>query len=228
MSTAAYAPNTQENTTAVAQPHPSPNVKNPDHVANTGIEEESTYVLTLRTNREFHERINDLRKQYFPPQLNKLDAHITLFHALPGSQLASIVSDLLETARTQQRFQIKTLKPLKYAHGVALDASNEDAHRLWTAFERKWGPAGADFLSKQDRQFKAHYTVQNKVEKEVADQTWEEVRDRFESDQGEAIGFTLYKYMKSGHWRFQRTFKFAVEPSPATSLADFPPLGNPA
>lgn len=91
---------------------------------------------------------------------------------------------------------------------------------------RKWGPAGADFLSKQDQQFKAHYTIQNKVEKDVAQHTWEEVRDRFKSDYGRAIGFTLYQY-KDGHWRYQRTFDFLESPSPTMSSADFPPLGKP-
>ncbi|CAF9929312.1 MAG: mannose-1-phosphate guanyltransferase [Heterodermia speciosa] len=227
MSTAAYTPKTQENT-IVAQRPPSPHIKNPDHFANTGIDEDSTYVLTLQTNREFHERINDLRRQYFPAQLNKIDAHITLFHALPGSRLGFILSDLLEIARTEQRFRIQTIKPLQWTHGVALDANNHCAHRLWKLLERKWGSAGADFLSKQDRGgFKAHYTIQNKVEKEVAKQTWEEVRDRFESDEGEVLGFTLYKYAKSGHWIYQQAFDFAESLGPTMSSVDFPSLGNP-
>ena len=228
MSTAAYAPKTQEKTTLVAQPPPSPHIQNQDHVANTGIDEDSTYVLTLRTNREFHERINDLRKQYFPAQLNKIGAHITLFHALPGSQLGPIISDILEIANTQQGFEIQTIRPLKMSHGVALDANNQDAHRLWDTLVRKWGPAGADFLSKQDQQFKAHYTIQNKVEKDVAEKTWEEARAQFKSDEGRAVGFTLYKYMKGGHWRYQRTFDFAESLVSTMSSVDFPPLGNPA
>ena len=114
------------------------------------------------------------------------------------------------------------------SHGVALDANNQEAHRLWDTLVRKWGPAGADFLSKQDQQFKAHYTIQNKVERDVAQHTWEEIRDRFKGDEGQAIGFTLYQYKKDGHWRYQRAFDFAELPRPPMSPADFPPLGKPA
>ena len=228
MSAATYDPKSLEAPTITAQRPLWPPIKNPDHVANTGIEEDSTYVLTLRTNREFHERINDLRKQYFPAQLNKIGAHITLFHALPGSRLESIVSHLLEIVQTQQGFPIQIIKPIKMSHGVALDANNQEAHRLWDTLVRKWGPSGADFLSKQDQQFKAHYTIQNKVEKEVARHTWEEISDRFKGDEGQAIGFTLYQYKKDGHWRYQRAFDFAESPRPPISSADFPPSGNPA
>lgn len=203
-----------------------PRPRDPNHIPNTGFDEESTYVLTLTTNREFHQRINDLRKQYFPPQLNKIGAHITLFHALPGSQLPTIIADLLDLASTQSSFSIKIIEPLKMSHGVALNAKNQEAHRLWNSLMQKWGPAGADFLSKQDQSFRAHYTIQNKAEKDVAQKAWEEVKDRFKSDEGEAIGFTLYRYMKGGYWRYQRTIDFTKSVPPAMSSNDFPTLGG--
>ena len=236
MSTAPYTPACRPNASAgdqttevsVAQRQPSPRPKNPDHIANTGIEEDSTYVLTLRTNREFHERINHLRKQHFPPQLNKIGAHITLFHALPGSQLTTIISDIISLVHTESSFTMRTSEPIKMSYGVALNANSQDARRLWDILAQKWGPTGADFLSKQDQHFKAHYTIQNKAEKDVAQKSWEEVKENFRSDQGRAIGFTLYKYLKGGYWRYQRTFDFKEETPPHMSSADFPPLGNPA
>ena len=225
--TAACAPKTQEITTIRAQRPPSPRVKNPDHVANTAIDEKSLYVLTLQTNRDFHDRINDLQKQYVPAQLNNVGAHITLFHALPGSRLNSIVTDLLEIAPPVQRFQIKTLEPRLMSHGVALDTNIHHARPLWKTLHQKWGPAGADFLSKQDQQFDAHYTIQNQVEKDVAIKTWEKVRERFKCDKGWAIGFTLYKYTKGGNWRFHRNFEFA-KPVKAENLSvDVPQFGKP-
>ena len=201
-------------------------LQNPDHIANTGIEEESTYVLTLRTDPDFHKRINNLRKLYFPAHLNKIGAHITLFHALPGSQLDTITSDLLAFTPLRTPFPIRTLEPMKMAYGVALNAKNRDADGIFSALKETWGPMGGDFLSKQDQHFKAHYTIQNKATKEVALATWEEVKDGFRGDEGTAIGLTLYQYLKGGHWKFQRHFDFAKSTVPAFSSSDFPALGE--
>ena len=202
--------------------------RNPDHIANTGVEEESTYVLTLRTDPEFHKRIENLRKLYFPPQLNKIGAHITLFHALPGSKLDTITSDLLAFTPLRTPFPIRTLEPTKLAYGVALNAKSREADGIFGALKEKWGPTGGDFLSKQDQHFKAHYTIQNKATKEVALATWEEVKDGFRSDEGTAIGLTLYQYLKGGRWKFQRHFDFAKLPVPAFSSVNFPKLGEAA
>ena len=227
ISTAANAPKTQRIKTSAARRPPSPHVKNPDHVAKTAIDDKAVYVLALQTDRDFHQRINDLRKQYFPPRLNKVGAHITLFQALPGSQLDSIVSDLLEIAHPERRFQINTVRARLMPYGVALDAKINQARRLWKTLHQKWGPAGADFLSKQDQQFDAYYTIQNKVEKDVAIQTWEKVRQRFKCEKGWAIGLTLYKYTKGGQWTFHRTFDFAKPVEPQTPPADVPPFRQP-
>jgi hypothetical protein len=53
--------------------------------------EEKVYVLTLLTGKAHHTRMTDVRTKYFPENLNKLDAHLTLFHALPASKLESLV-----------------------------------------------------------------------------------------------------------------------------------------
>ena len=64
------------------------------------------------------------------------------------------------------------------------------------------------FLSKQDRGFRAHYTVQNKVdEEEVIERTLEEVK-AFEGSTGTVDGLSLYRYDK-GYWRHERDFWFA-------------------
>ena len=212
------------------QREPSPRLRDPNHIPNTASEEESTYVLTLRTDHAFHQRINDLRKQYFPPRLNKIGAHITLFHALPGSQLESILTDISAVTHKHSPFPVSTHEPMRMSHGVALSAKNAKANEVFNDFKQRWGPADADFLSKQDQSFRAHYTIQNKAEKEVADKSWEEVRNNFKRDHGQAIGLTLYQYMKGGRWKFKSHFDFARPAVPAApvvgSSADFPPLGH--
>ncbi len=66
---------------------------------NTPHAETDVYVLTLRTDVEHHAHIAALRTRYFPPKLNKITSHVTLFHALPHSKLDKIQADVVDMLR---------------------------------------------------------------------------------------------------------------------------------
>ena len=178
-------------------------VRRDDHIANTAHEEEESYILTLRTDPSHHQRITALRTQYFPAKLNKLSAHIALFRALPGSQLAVIEADISALAEKQHSFPIATGKAFLLGHGVAIDANVPPARGIYDGLKEKW----AGFLSKQDKSFKAHYTIQNKAEDGVPQRTLEELREKFEGSQGLVDGLSLYRYDR-GYWRHMKDFMF--------------------
>jgi hypothetical protein len=46
--------------------------------------QEQPLILTLKLDEESRAFFNAQRKQYFPPERNFLDAHLTLFHQLPA------------------------------------------------------------------------------------------------------------------------------------------------
>ena len=52
------------------------------------------------------------------------------------------------------------------------------------------------FLSAQNKSFKAHYTIQNKVGEEEAERTMEEVRGVFEGSRGRVDGLSLFRYKR--------------------------------
>lgn len=174
-----------------------------DHTANTAQEEEDSYILALHTDPEHHKRVTALRTRYFPPKLNKLSAHIALFRALPGSQLATIETDVAAAAEKQQSFSIATGRAYLLGHGVAIDADAPPARAIYNGFKDKW----EGFLSKQDKSFKAHYTIQNKVEDGVPQRTLEELQRSFEGSRGQVDGLSLYRYDR-GHWRHMKDFMF--------------------
>ncbi len=174
-----------------------------DHTANTAQEEEDSYILALHTNPEHHKRVTALRTQYFPPKLNKLSAHIAIFRALPGSQLNTIEADVSAAAEKQQSFSIATGKAYLLGHGVAIDANAPPAKGIYNGLKDKW----EKFLSKQDKSFKAHYTIQNKVEDGVPQRTLEELQKNFEGSQGQVDGLSLYRYDR-GYWRHEKDFMF--------------------
>lgn len=78
-----------------------------------------------------------------------------------------------------------------------------EAGEIHERLREKW----AGFLSKQDQSFRAHYTVQNKVEKDNAERTLQEVRGTFRGEEGGLGGLVLYRYDR-GFWRDEREFEF--------------------
>ena len=47
-------------------------------------EGEAPLIVTARLPRDLHARYTALRKAHFPSERNYLEAHVTLFHALPA------------------------------------------------------------------------------------------------------------------------------------------------
>ena len=46
--------------------------------------EDAPLILTAQLPRDLHARFTALRTAHFPPERNYLEAHVTLFHALPA------------------------------------------------------------------------------------------------------------------------------------------------
>lgn len=202
ITTTPHAPYSQQSGPYTAQTYQ----RRDEHKARTSNEHEKSYVLTLHTDKKHHKQMTSLRERYFPPKLNKLDAHIALFRALPGSQLPRITEDIASLAATQTPFSIKASEPfrMKYGVGIHVVDSSGQARGLHEKLKAQWKP----FLSQQDGSFKAHYTVQNKVEDEAAvNRTMNELGDEFNGSQGQVQGLTLYRYDR-GYWTKERDFAF--------------------
>jgi len=171
------------------------------------------YILTLTTDPELHRVMNRLRKQYFPPELNKLEAHLTLFHALPRSQLDGKVFPALEAlVQKTSPFKLGATTPFKLKKGIAIglpkDLGGNAARDIHHTLLRQWD----DFLSRQDRGgFQAHFTVMNKVdEPENVEKAFNEIQSGWKPSYGTAKGLTLWKY-HAGVWEFTRSLDFTAK-----------------
>lgn len=184
----------------------------PSHVPKTSSAEDSVYVLTLLTDAKHHRTLTETRKKYFPPRLNRLEAHITLFHALPGSLLEeSIKPTLREISSKTNQFHLLAATPFRLNKGIAIglpkSSGGDDARQVHQQLKAAWG----DFLSRQDAGgFAAHYTIMNKVddEKEVQ-KAFEQVQDEWKGCHGTVLGLSLFKYDR-GNWVHNEDFKFAT------------------
>lgn len=162
-------------------------------------------IVTLQMEPQAAERFTALRRTHFPPERNWLDAHVTLFHALPGEEVARVRGVLAEEARTDA-FDVRVGEVQRLGRGTALRlvAPELDAlhHRL---LRRLRDELGDDALTAQDRQrLRAHVTVQNKVTPDAARQ----LADRLEVDiapwTAQARALELWRY-DGGPWSPEET-----------------------
>ncbi|KAI1259751.1 hypothetical protein F5Y18DRAFT_408105 [Xylariaceae sp. FL1019] len=181
-----------------------------DHKPKVGNESEDLYILSLKTDPKHQAHMSQLRKQYFPAKLLKVDAHITLFHALPGSQLDIITSDLTSLSSSTRSFPIAAQKPFRMAKGVGMSVSGlAEAESIFTELQSKWW----DSLSTQDRRkFKGHYTLMNKVndEDEIV-KCLHELKRESTCCEGVVTGLQLFRYDR-GFWRHREDFQFHSVP----------------
>ena len=179
-----------------------------EHKAHTTHAHEQSYILTLHTDEQHHDYMTTLRERYFPRELNRLDAHIALFRALPGSRLPRIKEDIASLVATQAPFSILAKETFRMKRGAGIRVFDSGhMQSIYARLSAQW----KEFLSQQDRGFKPHYTVQNKVEDEaVVQRTMEELGDKFTDSPGRVLGLRLWRYAK-GNWKHDQDFAFTEE-----------------
>ena len=65
------------------------------------VVDEAPLILSAVLDAPVQQRLNVLRRAHFPAERNHLDAHVTLFHHLPGTEedaVAAAVEDAVATA----------------------------------------------------------------------------------------------------------------------------------
>lgn len=150
-------------------------------------------VVSLQLEEQTQERFEVERRALFPPGRTVVGAHLTLFHALPGGLRADLTRVLREV---REPFALEVGAPYSLGRGVAYRLRSpalDAAHRGW---QERWRA----HLTRQDAQpLRAHVTVQNKVEPDVARRTLADLEDGFEpwTTTGTALRVWRYDY---GPW----------------------------
>jgi 2'-5' RNA ligase len=161
-------------------------------------------VLTLKLDESSFDYLDRLRQQYFPPQRNFLKAHLTLFHALPGSQKASIGKTLQEFCSSISLLHL-LFSQLRYlGQGVAIEVDCPQLKQLRLRLQETWKM----WLSPQDRQgYRPHVTIQNKVMSDEARQLYEQLESEWQPFNGYGEGLLLWHY-QGGPWNLVNEFPF--------------------
>ncbi len=161
-------------------------------------------VLTLALDEGAQQRFEELRRAHFPPELNQIPAHLTLFHTLPEQDETLLL--LSEHAMEQQVFPMRVAEVRSIGRGVAYFLESPAAKAL----HHNLSGGFADHLSGQDRQgFRPHVVAQNKVAPNVAKQTLAMLQAEFQPWTCKAVGLDLWRYLH-GPWQHLRRFAFTA------------------
>ncbi len=159
-------------------------------------------ILTLTIEKETSLFFNGLRQKHFPPSRNFIDAHLTLFHALPNE--VAIINAVEDMCKLQKSFMLQVEKPVSLGNGVAFKIESDELMHLHKTLQNKW----LNFLSLQDRQkLWPHITVQNKVPVQEARELLNDLRKGFTPVATLATGLQLWEYL-NGPWKLVEDFYF--------------------
>ncbi|WP_299954029.1 2'-5' RNA ligase family protein [uncultured Modestobacter sp.] len=168
-------------------------------------------IVTLLLDRAAQERFDRLRAEHFPARplsgahrepasgggkgVFRLQAHVTLFHALPGEQLEPVRRELAAAA-DRPAFDVTVTGVRFLGRGVALDLGSSQLTALRTRLAGAFDP----WLTRQDRQWsRPHVTVQNKVAPDVARALHAQLSAGFVPETVTARGLGLWHY-RGGPW----------------------------
>src|SRR4051812_48169173 len=103
-------------------------------------------ILTLALDSVSFVYFNSLRQKHFPPDRNYINAHLTLFHALPSEQ--EIFERVRELSEKANSFKIMVPEPMSIGKGVAFKLESNELLHLHRKLRNEWGTV----LTPQDKQ----------------------------------------------------------------------------
>jgi len=168
------------------------------------MQETAPLILTLAFDEPSFAIFEQQRRRYFPPQLNVVPAHLTLFHHLPGEQLSSIQQTIEAACSDRWSFDLDVTGLRSLGRGVAYVLKSPELSEMRKRLALHWN----DWLTPQDRQnHNPHVTVQNKVNPTQARALLEDLTESFRPFQVAGIGLDLWRY-RQGPWEKVRSFLF--------------------
>lgn len=160
-------------------------------------------IVTAEMAAEDFAWLDRLRQQHFPPERNRLRAHLTIFHALPPSAEPEVRRALaVEASGTPPNAAIAGLMNL--GGGVAYRVVSVELEQIREALAARF----QGLLTAQDSAgWRPHVTIQNKVSSSTA----RALQSRLEADFRERplgiAGLGLHRYL-DGPWERLALFPF--------------------
>ena len=153
-------------------------------------------ILTAALDEGAFAWFDDLRRTHFPPHRNRVPAHLTLFHALPGDEEPAIAAWVKAACQRRAPMKLDVRGPWSIGRGVAYRLASAELDD----FRQELVNAFRPWLTAQDQApFRPHITIQNKVEPAAARHLLEHLQQEFEPFDIVAQGVQVWRYM-GGPW----------------------------
>ena len=165
-------------------------------------------ILTLRLDDSSFRFFNELRQEHFPSERNYLDAHLTLFHQLPGAEAESITQELTRISEQYTPIKMAVREVRLLGKGVGYRLESRLLQQLHRQLQKQWQA----WLTPQDQsKLWPHVTVQNKVSPNEARGLYIKLANDFEPFEATGTGLQLWEYL-GGPWELQQDFGFRKSP----------------
>ncbi len=161
-------------------------------------------ILTACLPDELQSWANGLRRAHFPPERNFLDAHVTLFHALPPSCEAELHDCCAQAAKANAPAAARLEGVMKLGKGTALAIASPAMLALRDDLADRFH----GLLTPQDEHRpRLHVTVQNKVAIEAAKALQAMLVPEVQPRDFAFAGLALHAY-RGGPWEFLKRWRF--------------------
>lgn len=153
-------------------------------------------LITAELPPEILSWADGLRRAHYPPEKNRLRAHVTLFHALPPSAEGEVRRLLTELAKGAPPEAFVT-GIWDMGGGTAFDVASDGMEDLFAELRQAFHGI---MTMQDDRKLRLHITVQNKVPPGTAKVLQAELRKSFAPRAFRFRGLGLYAW-DEGLWQ---------------------------
>ena len=161
-------------------------------------------IVTAELPADLQSWASQLRRAHFPPERNVLDAHVTLFHALPPGNEGEVRDCLAALARDHPPVPARLAGIMKLGKGTALQLESPAMLDLRDALAERFH----GLLTPQDtHRPRLHVTIQNKVSLEEARALQAQLAPQILPRDFAFRGLELHAY-KGGPWELIRRWRF--------------------
>ena len=164
-------------------------------------------IATLQFDEPSDAYFQDMRRKYYPPALNLIGAHLTLFHNLPGAEEKAVLETIATEAARTEPFKVTVAGVMRLGRGVVFKIKSDELMALRTRLAETF----RQFLVAQDREpFRPHVTIQNKVAPHEAAELHDHLAKAFQPFEAAAEGVQLWRY-EGGPWSPVAAIAFQAE-----------------
>lgn len=161
-------------------------------------------ILTAELPPDLHKWATALRTQHFPPERNYLEAHVTLFHALPGQMETELLRYLARICGGTVPIPARLDGVMSLGRGTALKLVSPQL----LALRHEIAEYCHGMLTAQDQaRLRFHVTIQNKVEPKAAKALQQTLESVIQPRKFAFRGLVLHRYM-DGPWELVKRFGF--------------------